>query len=89
MIRHDNSVRLCVDFRKINALTPQLQTYLPCLDDILLKVGSSTVLSTIDLAKRFHQVVLEPSSRQYTTISVYEISLAPLADFSIRVYLLA
>ena len=67
--KHDGSVRLCVDFRKNNALTPQLQTYLPCLDDILLKVGSSTVLSTIDLAKGFHQIVLEPSSRQYTTFS--------------------
>jgi len=39
----NGKVRLCIDFRKLNVATPQQQTYIPCLDDILDKVGQSSV----------------------------------------------
>ena len=31
----DGRIRLCVDFRWLNFITPQVQTYIPYLDDIL------------------------------------------------------
>ena len=40
----NGKVRLCVDFRHLNSISPQQQSYIPCLDDILDKVGQSHVL---------------------------------------------
>ena len=59
--------RLCVDFRKLYLVTPQQQSYIPCLDDILGKVGQSSVLSKLDLSKGFHQVVMDEDSTNLTT----------------------
>lgn len=67
--KSDGRIRLCVDFRKINDITPQLQVYLPTLDDILEHVGQSQILSTLDLAKGFHQIELDPSSMDLTTFA--------------------
>lgn len=60
----DGGVRLCVDFRRLNSVTSQQQCYIPCLDDILDRVGQSQVLSKLDLAKGFHQVLLTDESKQ-------------------------
>ena len=49
----NGKTRLCIDFRKLNLATPHQQTYTPCLDDILDKVGQSSVLSKLDLSKGF------------------------------------
>ncbi len=32
VVKSNGSVRLCVNFRKLNEATPQLQTYIPQLD---------------------------------------------------------
>ena len=34
VVKPNGTVRLCVDFRRLNEATPQLQTYIPQLDDI-------------------------------------------------------
>ena len=54
----DGRVHLYVDFRRLNSVTPQVQTYTPCLDDILDWVGQAKVLSKMDLSKGFYQIVL-------------------------------
>ncbi len=51
VVKPNSKIRLCVDFRKINAVTPQVQQQLPELEDILEQVGSAQVLSKINLAK--------------------------------------
>ena len=37
----NGKVRLCIDFWKLNLVTPQQQSYIPCLDDILDRVCQS------------------------------------------------
>ena len=63
----NGKVRLCVDFRHLISITPQQQSYIPCLDYILDKVGQSHVLSKLDLSKGFHQVLMSDASKDLTT----------------------
>ncbi len=67
IIKPSGKIRLCVDFRKLNSVTPQVQYKIPELDDILEKVGVAQALSKLDLAKGFHQLVLRKDCRHLTT----------------------
>ena len=58
----DGSVRICVDFRRLNASTIGDPYYMSTLDEILEKVGQSSVVSKIDLAKGFYQIPLDESA---------------------------
>ena len=63
----NGSVRLCVDYRHLNNLTPQVQYQKPSLDDILAKAGEAKIMSKLDLAKGFYQLTVEPGSRDKVT----------------------
>ncbi len=43
--KSDGSVRVCVDYRRLNQITPFNIFYLPTLDDLLERVGSLSILS--------------------------------------------
>ena len=49
-------VRLCVDFKRINAVTRPLPFYKPKIEEVLEAVGPSTVISKLDLSKGYYQV---------------------------------
>ncbi len=51
--KKDGSVRICVDYRQLNAVTPLVRYWVPSLDEILRKVGQSCCLSTLDLTSGF------------------------------------
>ena len=56
----NGKIRICVDYRKVNALTRPIQFYMPLLEEILQKLGQSKVISKLDLSKGFHQVPVHP-----------------------------
>ena len=60
--KEDGTVRVCVDYRKLNEVTTADPYYMTTLDEILEKVGESRVMSKLDLAKGFYQVEVEPQS---------------------------
>ena len=62
----DGSLCLCMDYRDINTVTPQIQCQIPQLVDLLGKVGKAKCLSKIDLQKVFYQIRLEEESQDYT-----------------------
>ena len=62
----DGSVRVCVDYRKLNEITEGDPYYMVTLEEILERVGNSRVMSKLDLAKGFYQVEVEPTSREKT-----------------------
>ncbi len=66
IVKSDGKVRLCVDYRRLNARTPQVQQYIPSLDDVL-EAGGAKVLSKLDLSKGFYQVQMEDVSKDLTT----------------------
>ena len=62
----DGSVRVCIDYRKLNEVTDADPYYMATLEEILERVGGSQVMSKLDLAKGFYQVEVEPTSREKT-----------------------
>ncbi len=62
----DGNVRLCVDYRRLNEITTKEPYYIPSFDEMVEKVGAGKVMSKIDLAKGFHQVLVEESDRDKT-----------------------
>lgn len=66
----DETVRLCLDARKLNERTLRDSYPLPHADRILSRLGPCKYISTIDLSKAFLQVPLDPKSRKLTAFSV-------------------
>ena len=62
----DGTVRVCIDYRKLNEVTIADPYYMCTLEEILERVGTNAVISKLDLAKGFYQVVVEPLSRAKT-----------------------
>ena len=65
--KSDGSIRLCVDYREINKVTPLDRHIIPTLPQILDNIGHAAVLSKIDLTSGFHQIVVQQESRDFTT----------------------
>ena len=64
--KKDGTVRVCIDYRKLNELTIADPYYMASMEEILERVGGSKIISKIDLCKGFYQVEVEPSSQEKT-----------------------
>ena len=64
----DGSVRVCVDFRRVNKITVQDPYHIPLVTEIVGRVGNARYLSKLDLNKGFHQVQLTAEARRKTAV---------------------
>ncbi|XP_076069765.1 uncharacterized protein LOC143041641 [Oratosquilla oratoria] len=64
----DGSTRLCVDYRKVNAVTEPDSCPLPRIDDVIEDVGRAQWVTKLDLLQGYYQVRLSERSR---AISVF------------------
>ncbi len=62
----DGSIRLCVDYRRVNFITMPEPYFIPSLDEMMELVGSGQVISKVDLAKGFHQVAVKEEDQDKT-----------------------
>ena len=74
----DGTVRVCVDYRKLNEVTTADPYYMATMDEILERVGGSRIISKLDLAKGFYQVEVDPSSQEKTAF------VSPYGKFEFR-----
>ena len=79
--KKDGSVRFCVDYRKLNAVTVKDTYPLPRIDEMLDKLGKSKFFSTIDLASGYWQIEIAEEDREKTAFStgegLYEFNVLP------------
>lgn len=64
----DKSLRICGDFRKVNAHIKFDAEPMADQHDIFSRLSKSRYFSKMDLAKGFYQLKLDPESRAYTAI---------------------
>ena len=64
--KKDGSVRMCCDYRKLNAKTIPDRHPLPCIKNILDNIGGNQYFTLLDQSKAYHQLHLHPDSRKLT-----------------------
>ena len=79
--KKDGSLRICVDYRKLNAATSPDPFPIPRVEDLLDGMSSAKFITILDLARGYWQVPMEPASRGKTAFSTdfgkYEFMVMP------------
>ncbi len=65
----DSSVRFCVDYRKVNAVSKFDAYPMPRVDELLDRLGAARFYSTLDLTKGYWQIPLSPLSKEKTAFT--------------------
>jgi hypothetical protein len=65
----DGSIRVCVDYRRLNEVIVPYSYRLPRQDGTMDALGDSTIFSVLDLSHGFHQLPLDKTSRSKTAFS--------------------
>ena len=64
--KKDGSIRMCRDYRKLNAKTIPDRYPLPRIQNILDNLGGNQYFTLLDQSKAYHQLHLHPDSRRLT-----------------------
>ncbi|GBL89308.1 Transposon Ty3-I Gag-Pol polyprotein [Araneus ventricosus] len=62
----NGDIRLCIDYRKLNAITIPDKYPLPLMDTLLHDAKSTTFMSTLDLKTGYHQIEVNPDDKDKT-----------------------
>jgi hypothetical protein len=52
----DGSLRLCVDYRGLNAITPKNRYPLPCIDELMDRLVNAQYFTKLDLRDAYHRI---------------------------------
>jgi len=66
-IKGDGSLRFCVDYRKLNAISKRDQYLLLLIDETLACIAKAKVFTKIDIHQAFHCIRLSLESKDLTT----------------------
>ena len=77
----DGSLRMCVDYRHLNAAAETDAYPMPRVDDLIDSLGDAKYVPTLDLARGYWQVPVQDSSRKYTAFTtpfgLYQLKFTP------------
>ena len=73
--------RMCIDYRRINAVTKTLPNQLPLIEDILDNLQGKQVFTSLDLRSGYHQLRMSEESKKFTAFQsddgIYEYNVVP------------
>jgi hypothetical protein len=69
MKKKDQSLRLCVDYRPLNAVTIKNKYPLPRIDILFDQLAGAIVFSKVDLHSSYHQIKISPEDVPKTAFS--------------------
>ena len=72
VVYRNGKARVCIDYRKVNALTIPDEYPLPKQTDILRALAGSQWLSTFDALSGFHQIEIQPEHRPITAFRTHK-----------------
>ena len=58
--KKDGGIRICIDYRAVNAITSADPYQMPLIEELLDLLGEATFISKVDLNKGFHQIPISP-----------------------------
>ena len=67
--KKDGTIRLCVDYRKLNQITIPDRYPLPAIGDVISGLGGVKYFTTLDLVRGYYQMPVEEASREFTAFS--------------------
>ena len=67
--KKDKSLRMCVDYRPLNAVTIKNKYPLPRIDILFDQLAKAKVFSKIDLRSGYHQIKIRPKDIPKTAFS--------------------
>lgn len=70
LVMKHNKVRLCLDARRVNAVTKKDAYPLPNIDGIFARLPKANIISKLDLKDAFWQIGLDEKSKEYTAFTV-------------------
>jgi hypothetical protein len=59
VLKKDGSLRLCVDYRGLNAITKKNRYLLPLISETLDRLGRATVFSALDLKDTYYRIPIK------------------------------
>ena len=68
-VKKDGTLRMCVDYRPLNAVTIKNKYPLPRIDTLFDQLAGAKVFSKIDLRSGYHQIKIRPHDIPKTTFS--------------------
>ena len=68
----DGSMRFCIDYRRLNALTIRDSYPLPRMDECIDSLGDAQFFSTLDCNSGYWQIPVDPADRAKTTFTSHE-----------------
>ncbi|UYV69379.1 K02A2.6-like [Cordylochernes scorpioides] len=62
--KRDNTMLLCIDFRRVNELVPSDLHPLPLIETVLDNLSKARVFSTVDISNAYYQIPIAEESQQ-------------------------
>ncbi|GBG60257.1 hypothetical protein CBR_g4210 [Chara braunii] len=79
--KKEGTLRMCIYYRGLNAITVKNREPLPCIDDLLDRVQGCRYFSKIDLKSGYHQIAIRPEDQHKTAFQtrygLYEFVVMP------------
>lgn len=63
----NRSLRICVDYRKLNNLTRKDSYPIPRIDELLARPSKAKVFTKFNIRSAFNRIRMDPASEEYTT----------------------